>query len=72
MIFDFLAKKEAREIIKEFRKRENQLNAKRTFCNKHNFRLEAEIYAFAESEIRQVCRKLEDVFDTGFVWTDEQ
>jgi hypothetical protein len=71
-IINYMEKEEAIKIIKEFRKRANQLNAKRTFCNEHNFRLEAEKFAFAEDEIRRVCQKLEDIFDTGFVWTDEQ
>jgi hypothetical protein len=60
-------KEKAIEIIKEIRKREEEMWKQSQFCRGHNFSLEAEKFKFAEDELRRVCRQLENKFDTGYV-----
>jgi hypothetical protein len=55
------------EVIKEIRKREEELWKQSVFCREHNFSLEAEKFKFAEDELRRICRQLENKFDTGYV-----
>ena len=57
-------KAKAVEVIKEIRKRENELFEKSTFCREHNFNLEAEKFKAIEDELRRICRQLENKFDT--------
>jgi hypothetical protein len=59
------------KVIKEIRKRENELWEKSRFCSEHNFNLDAEKFKFAESELRRVCRILEKAFNTGYINADD-
>jgi hypothetical protein len=60
-------KQKAIEVIKEIRKRENELFEKHVFCREHNFNLEADKFKFAEDELRRVCTLLQNRFDTDYV-----
>lgn len=60
-------KEKAIEVIKEIRKREEEMWKQCDFCRDHNFNLEAEKFKAIENELRRVCQLLEDRFDTGYV-----
>jgi hypothetical protein len=60
-------KEKAIKVIKEIRKREDELFKQATFCREHNFNLEAEKFKAIEDELRRVCRMLENEFETGYV-----
>lgn len=60
-------KEKAIEVIKEIRKREEEMWKQSVFCRAHNFNLEADKFKAIEDELRRVCRLLENKFDTGYV-----
>lgn len=60
-------KEKAIEVIKEIRKREDEMWKQSVFCRDHNFNLEAEKLKAIEDELRRVCRLLENKFETGYV-----
>ena len=55
------------KVIKEIRKREEKAYEQSTFCKEHNFKLEAAKFEAIESELRSICRLLENEFETGHV-----
>lgn len=60
-------KEKAIEVIKEIRKREEEIWKQSQFCREHNFNLEADKFKAIEDELRRICRQLENKFDTGYV-----
>ena len=60
-------KEKAIEVIKEIRKREDEMWKQSVFCRDHNFKLEADKFKAIEDELRCVCRLLENKFETGYV-----
>lgn len=60
-------KEKAIEVIKEIRKREDEMWKQSVFCRDHNFNLEADKFKAIEDELRRVCRLLENKFETGYV-----
>lgn len=55
------------KVIKEIRKREDEMFKQSVFCREHNFNLEAEKFKAIEDELRRICRMLENEFETGYV-----
>jgi hypothetical protein len=62
-----MEKEKAIKVIKEIRKREDEIFKQAVFCREHNFNLEAEKFKAIEDELRRICRMLENEFDTGYV-----
>jgi hypothetical protein len=60
-------KEKAIELIKEIKKREDEMWKQSVFCRDHNFNLEADKFKAIEDELRRVCRLLENKFETGYV-----
>jgi hypothetical protein len=60
-------KEKAIKVIKEIRKREDEMWQQHKFCKEHNFSLEAEKFKFAEDNYRSICRMLENEFETGYI-----
>ena len=58
-------KQKAIEVIKEIRKREDEMLRQSFFCREHNFNLDAEKFKAIEDELRCICRIIEDKFKTG-------
>jgi len=54
-------------VIKNIRKREEKAAEQYVFCIDHNFKLEAAKFEAIESELRSICRLLENEFNTGYV-----
>jgi len=59
--------KKAIEVIKEIRKREEEMYKQSQFCREHSFNLEADKFKAIEDELRRVCRLLENTFETGYI-----
>ncbi len=55
------------KVIKEIRKREDEMFKQSVFCREHNFNLEAEKFKAIEDELRRICRMLENELETGYV-----
>jgi hypothetical protein len=62
-----MEKEKVINVIKQIRKRENEMFEKGVFCREHNFNLEADKFKAIEDELRRVCRILENEFDVGYV-----
>jgi len=60
-------KEKAIKVIKEIRKQEDEANRKAIFCKEHNFMLEESKFRAIETKLRQVCRMLQDEFETGYI-----
>jgi hypothetical protein len=58
-------KEKAIKVIKEIRKKEDEMWQQSKFCREHNFSLEAEKFKFAEDQLRRVSHLLEKEFETG-------
>lgn len=61
------AKEKAIKVIKEIRLQEDDANKQAIFCKEHNFMLEESKFRAIETKLRQVCRTLQDEFETGYV-----
>lgn len=60
-------KEKAIKVIKVIRFQEDEANKQAIFCKEHNFLLEESKFRAIETKLRQVCRILQDEFDTGYV-----
>jgi len=62
-----MSNEKAIKVIKEIRKREDEMHKQSVFCREHNFNLEADKFKAIEDELRRVSRMLEKEFETGYV-----
>jgi len=60
-------KEKAIKVIKEIRKREDEMAKQATFCKEHNFNLEAVKFTAIEDELRKIGYMLQNEFKTGYV-----
>lgn len=60
-------KEKAIKVIKEIRQKEEKAAEQAKFCREHNFNLESSLFSSIESELRQVCRLIQNEFDTGYI-----
>lgn len=62
--------KKAIEAIKEIRKREDYHYEKSKFCRDHNMKLDEQWHISMEQEMRQLANKLQNIFETGIIYTE--
>lgn len=58
------------EAIKEIRKREDYHYGKAKFCRDHNMKLDEQWHIAMEQEMRQLANKLQNILETGSIYTE--
>jgi len=60
--------KKIRDFVIHLRKKQREIEQQCFFCNKHNFKLEAESKRNEAEAVQKIIHELEREFDLGFVW----
>lgn len=63
-----LLQKKIRDFVIHLRKKQKDIEQKVSFCNQHNFRLEAESKRNEADVVQIIIHEMENEFDLGFVW----
>ncbi len=67
---EIITKEELRDFVIKLRRKHDEIGKKQFFCDKHNFKLEAEAKKNEAEVVREIISHLEHDFDLGFVWDE--
>ena len=59
-----------RSFVIKLRKKHEDIEEKRHFCNKHKFYLEAEVEKYQSEIVMEIIHELQKDFHLGFVWDE--
>lgn len=62
--------KKIRDFVVTLRRKQREIEQQCFFCNKHNFKLEAQSKRNEAEIVQKIIYELEGEFDLGFVWDE--